>query len=73
MGGSLDVQRNTHARREASSTIRRYDEYPSNDSTTRSRLGSGRLKSDVEARIKPKSMKNLCPQAVAFSAVRPAA
>ncbi len=43
-------------KRVASSTISRYDEKPSYEETTRSVFLLGREKSEVEARIKPKSM-----------------
>jgi hypothetical protein len=46
----------THAKREASSTISRYDEKPSYDSTTLSAFLVGLEKLDVEALMKPKSM-----------------
>ncbi len=47
---------NTHAKREVSSTIRRYDEKLSYESTTLSAFLVGLEKLEVEALMKPKSM-----------------
>jgi hypothetical protein len=55
-GGSFVPVRKTHTKREASSTIRRYDEKPSYACTTLSSFLLGFEKLDVEALMKPKSM-----------------
>jgi hypothetical protein len=55
-GGSFVLVRKTHTKREASSTIRRYDEKPLYDRTTLSSFLVGFVKLDVEALMKPKSM-----------------
>jgi len=55
-GGSFVFVRKTHIKREASSTMSKYEEKPSYERTTLSSFLLGFEYCEVEARMKPKSI-----------------